>query len=136
MKKKNPMIKMLILNYLMDHGELTGYEFIKYCRENNIPASSGNVYPQLKKLLEHKIVEYYEEGKKKVYTLTPKGHKIISDTFIANAPQFVKEAIFNSMMFGVRFDWNNPEDIQKVINNLDHLKNVFEQYLKTLKEKT
>ena len=59
---RHPFIKVMLINYLINNEELVGYEFIKYCRDIGILASSGTVYPHLKTLTENEIISFREEG--------------------------------------------------------------------------
>lgn len=127
-----PMVAALIVNYLLSYDELTGYDFIKYCKKFGISASSGNVYPQLKKMNESGIISYREEGKKKVYTLTDEGREIISNSAIEKLPQFIREAMLKNMMITSEMDWTKEEDIDKLILNFKGIIDFLQKYKQNL----
>ncbi len=70
---KIPIIKNTILKFLEKNGEMTGYDLLKHCRENEISISPGSVYPQLKNMTRDGLIESKEQGRKKIYTLTESG---------------------------------------------------------------
>ncbi len=116
MRTSYPMLKMMLLNFLSKHDEVTGYDFLKYAKEKGMPASPGTVYPQLSDLLDKKMIEQRIVGRKKMYSLTPEGK------------YFVKELRKNTdalklMMrkIGIVMREKNPSmphDVKRVVKNL------------------
>ena len=62
-----------ILKFLEKNEEMTGYDLLRYCRENQISISPGSVYPQLKKMADDGLINSRNQGRKKIYSLTEKG---------------------------------------------------------------
>ena len=80
------LLKILILKEL-EKGEATGYELIKRLSRFKKP-SPGSVYPLLKELLESGFLNVRREGRKKVYSLSEKGKRVLRE-----AMEKEKEAI-------------------------------------------
>ncbi|MGC8589733.1 PadR family transcriptional regulator [Athalassotoga sp.] len=77
MKTAYPMVKMMLLNFLCENKEGTGYDFLKYAKEKGMPASAGTVYPQLSDLLDKKLIDQKIVGRRKLYSLTPEGNNFV-----------------------------------------------------------
>ncbi len=86
------LLKLLILNEL-ENREATGYEIIQRISSKvTKKPSPGSVYPILKELTSHGILNCREEGSKKLYTLSEKGRELLNKIF-----ETEKEAIFNKV---------------------------------------
>ena len=70
MARSFPHIKGLLLDYLSRHGEMTGYAFLRYCREEGMPVSNGTVYPHLKHLMDHGMLSARKEGQRVFYQIS------------------------------------------------------------------
>lgn len=124
----------MILNYLMKNRQLTGYEFIKFCREHGVSASPGNIYPHLSELEEEKLVEYRVEGKKKVYTLTKSGIEELERLPVSRVPEFLRSVFFRNMGLASSIDWSSPDDVTKLLKNLKEAEQFLLDYIRTLRE--
>lgn len=111
-------IWFIIFNYLSFHGEMTGYEFMKYCKEKDIVISSSGIYPHLKKMFKSKLIDYREDGNKKIYFLTPRGRMIYSRSETLGAPSEIKEERIKLRLAMKQIDWRNKEDHMKLRNTL------------------
>jgi len=80
------LLKILILKEL-EKCEATGYELIKRLSRFKRP-SPGSVYPLLKELSELGFLNVRKEGRKKVYSLSEKGRRVLKE-----AMEKEKEAI-------------------------------------------
>jgi len=85
------ILKLLILKEL-EKGEATGYDIIKRISEKAKRPSPGSVYPILKELKENGFLNVRIDGKKKIYTLSDKGKKILRE-----AMEREKEAIIRKV---------------------------------------
>ena len=67
------LLRIVILRMLMEKGELTGYDVIKEIERKTgcWRPSPGTVYPLLRDLESRGVVARREEGRRKVYYLTP-----------------------------------------------------------------
>ncbi|RLG40709.1 MAG: hypothetical protein DRO01_03740 [Thermoproteota archaeon] len=74
------LLRIVILRMLMEKGELTGYDIIKEIERKTgyWRPSPGTVYPLLRDLESRGIVARREEGRRKVYYLTPGGRELAS----------------------------------------------------------
>lgn len=57
----------LLIHYIHEKGQTTGYEFLKACRLRGIEVSPGSVYPLLNKLREQGLLTSRREGRRIVY---------------------------------------------------------------------
>ncbi len=69
---------MAIIRMLREKGELTGYDMIREIerRTGHWRPSPGTIYPLLRDLESRGVVARREEGRRKVYYLTPKGGEL------------------------------------------------------------
>jgi len=74
------ILRVAILKLLREKGELTGYDIIKEIelRTGYWRPSPGTIYPILKDLEARAIVTKRVEGRRKIYSLTPKGAQLAS----------------------------------------------------------
>jgi len=95
-------IKYIILHYLKDKPGY-GYEIIRALEERfhgfYVP-SPGTIYPTLQMLEEMGCVTFVEQDNKKVYTITGKGHQLLTEQ------GGFEEKLKNDMK-----NWWNPENI-------------------------
>lgn len=86
------LLKLLILNEL-ENREATGYELIqRISNKVTKKPSPGSVYPILKEMAAHGILNCREDGSKKLYSLSPKGKELLEKIY-----QTEKEAIFSKV---------------------------------------
>ncbi len=98
---KFPFLKILLLNFIEKKGEITGYDFLKYCKEEGITASPGTVYPQLNALTKDGILTKKIDGRRNVYFLTQKGKDFLKEI------QMKKEG-FKNLMSKLGIVMENP----------------------------
>jgi DNA-binding PadR family transcriptional regulator len=127
-----PFIKIMIINCLLKSDGLTGYDIIKFCRDGGIPASSGTVYPHLKSLMDAGYIACEEDGRRKLYRLTPEGRKEMESSGLATAPEFLKNSYFKSILLASNMDWMNKSDVQKLIDNVEEIKKYLTEYMEQL----
>jgi DNA-binding PadR family transcriptional regulator len=125
-----PFIKIIIINCLIKADGLTGYDIIKFCRSYGIPASSGTVYPHLKALMDAGIISCIQEGRRKLYCLTPAGRAEMEGSGLAKAPEFLKNSYFKSIMLAARMDWTSKTDVQTLMDNVEEIKQYLAEYMK------
>ena len=76
-----------IILHLLTEKPMHGYEIIRTLEEKSRGMwrpSAGSIYPTLQYLEEQELVSSREEGGKKIYTLTDKGHSEAKNTENAN----------------------------------------------------
>jgi DNA-binding PadR family transcriptional regulator len=127
-----PFIKIIIINCLMRSDGLSGYDIIKFCRDGGIPASSGTVYPHLKSLTDAGYVACEEDGRRKLYSLTPKGREEMEGSGLINAPDFLKNAYFKSIALASNMDWSSRDDVRTLMDNVDEIKKYLSDYMSQL----
>lgn len=134
--------------------EISGYDFIKYCRDHGVEVSSGSVYPHLKALLNEKIITFRVEGRKKIYFFTEEGKvyfsremekdnesgivfdrlKLAMNCDCNGIHKEVKMKIQDFIRKAFDLDWNNTEEIISFIDYLKSLENGLEEYIVVLNE--
>lgn len=128
-----PFLKGMILNYLVERRELTGYDFIKYCRTIGVTASPGSVYPHLKDLEDEGVVAQQTQGRRKIYTLTQKGVRTIAALPISRVPSFLKIYFFRSLGLAGAIDWSDPVEVEKLLANMREAQAQLEHFVENLK---
>ena len=86
----------------------SGYEIAKFCREVLSAfwrESYGQIYPQLEQLLSQKLIKKAESRetnrRKAIYTITPKGRKVLSEWMVMETePQPVRNETLLKVFFG------------------------------------
>ena len=96
--------------------------------------SNGSVYPHLKALEEGGIIFSKQDGKRKVYKLTPFGEEWIKNSTNASIPKILGHSFLKLTRKFDLVDWKDREDIKELILNLDYMKSDLEKYLHTLEE--
>lgn len=132
---KFPFIKMNILQYIFTKGELTGYSFMRDCRERGIKVSSGTIYPHLKELEEMGVITHKQDGKRKVYTTTEKGKEWIKKMSLNDTPEILQGSLsrfYNVMTVTV---WNDIESLYKLKSSLEHFEKSLNEYINIVKNK-
>jgi len=72
-------LKILFLKKLKNK-DCTGYDFMQSAEKVlGKKPSAGSVYPLLKQLLSEKFIKAREEDRKKIYSITKKGEKLLID---------------------------------------------------------
>jgi DNA-binding PadR family transcriptional regulator len=69
-------IKLSVLRQL-SRKNLTGYDIMKYMREYGDNASPGYIYPLLNDLEVNDFISVKSTGRRKVYTIKPKGKELL-----------------------------------------------------------
>ncbi|MGC8704890.1 MAG: PadR family transcriptional regulator [Athalassotoga sp.] len=116
MKTSYPMLKMMLLNFLSEKKEITGYDFLKYAKGKGVSASAGTVYPQLSDLLDKGFIEQKIEGRKKIYNLTEEGVN-----FVNQLRENTETLKMMMKKIGIVVGEKNPampEEMRKVVKNL------------------
>ncbi len=129
---KYSWIENMIITYLYSHKEMSGYDFIKYCKENDVNISAGSVYPILKRLIEKKIVKADSQGRKKIYTLiNPENRNSAerSHIYLKNninkigttiscscdlIPTSLRDEVSSYLKTLCSTDWKNPEALKRL----------------------
>jgi len=129
---KYSWIENMIITYLYSHRQMTGYDFIKYCKENDVNISAGSVYPILKRLSEKNMVKVDLQGRKKIYTLiSPENPNSAerSHIYLKNninkigttiscscdlIPASLREEVSSYLKTLCSTEWKNPEAIKKL----------------------
>ncbi len=80
MMKLKGYLRPVILKLLNDEDNKTGSELAEEIEERiGSKPSYGSIYPILQKLVEKKLLEVEEDGKKKKYSLTKKGEQFVME---------------------------------------------------------
>jgi DNA-binding PadR family transcriptional regulator len=74
---KSP-IKLSVLHEL-NQKDLSGYDLMKYFEASGKKPSPGYLYPLLNDLQDKGFISLKKEGRKKVYSITKKGKKLLKD---------------------------------------------------------
>ncbi len=95
MMKSN--LKLIVLK-ILDKKSLSGYGIVKEIHEftKTWKPSYGSIYPILKNLRENGFLEVKEEGRKKIYRITPKGHHKVQEIIKS------KEEIFDHVISNIK----------------------------------
>ncbi len=111
-----PILKIMLFKFIAQNDRITGYDFLKYCKEKGISASSGSVYPHLKEFVRKGLIEKSVSGRKNYYSLTEEGRKYFEQI---NSYKKGVQNIFNKM--GVVFENNfsdAPDELREKFNLL------------------
>lgn len=127
-----PFIKIMIVNCLLKTDGLSGYDIIKLCRDSGIPASSGTVYPHLKSLMDAGYIACEEDGRRKLYHLTPAGREEMEGSGLATVPEFLKNSYFKSILLASNMDWLSRDDVQMLLDNMEEIKRYLTEYMEQL----
>ena len=127
--RKPPFYRILLLDMLRTHGEITGYQFSKLCKQQGIILSPGSIYPLLHELLDEGLVKVRIDGKRKIYSLTTIGSERIECSAASQAPEFLKQLFFRNLSQLVHIRWDDKDDIMKLIANAEEAKRYLEEYL-------
>ncbi len=125
--KRFSIIRAMIFEYLQEKQAISGYAFMKYCRDMGIPASSGTIYPYLRELKEQEVIKEIQEGKRKIYTLTPKGSEILQKVERKKLNPDFKKLFLKFMYHLENTNWRDKSDLGQLLQDLhameDHLQN-------------
>lgn len=132
---KFPFIKMNILQYMCSYGELTGYSFMRYCREKGIKVSSGTIYPHLKELEELGIISFRQDGKRKVYTITEEGQEFIKKLSTNDTPQMLYSSVTRFYNVLTMTIWNDVESLKKLKKSVKIFENTLDEYIDIIENK-
>jgi DNA-binding PadR family transcriptional regulator len=152
---KFAFLKFLLLNFIEKKGEITGYDFLKYCKDEGIPASAGTVYPQLGDLMKSGILNRRSEGRKKFYYLTEEGKKFLKD-IQSNKEVFKNlanrvgvamdnpymsmpkemQAVFKGLFYRIHaVDWKKKKDVEALIEDLKKVEKHIKEWLDRMQQK-
>lgn len=132
---KFPFIKMNILQYMCSYGELTGYSFMRYCREKGIKVSSGTIYPHLKELEELGIISFRQDGKRKVYTITEEGQEFIKKLSTNDTPQMLYSSVTRFYNVLTMTIWNDIESLKELKKSVKIFENTLDEYIDIIENK-
>lgn len=132
---KFPFIKMNILQYMCSYGELTGYSFMRYCREKGIKVSSGTIYPHLKELEELGIISFRQDGKRKVYTITEEGQEFIKKLSTNDTPQMLYSSVTRFYNVLTMTIWNDVESLKELKKSVKIFENTLDEYIDIIENK-
>ncbi len=132
---KFPFIKMTILQYMCSYGELTGYSFMRYCREKGIKVSSGTIYPHLKELEELGIISFRQDGKRKVYTITEEGQEFIKKLSTNDTPQMLYSSVTRFYNVLTMTIWNDIESLKELKKSVKIFENTLDEYIDIIENK-
>lgn len=132
---KFPFIKMNILQYMCSYGELTGYSFMRYCRDKGIKVSSGTIYPHLKELEELGIISFRQDGKRKVYTITEEGQEFIKKLSTNDTPQMLYSSVTRFYNVLTMTIWNDVESLKKLKKSVKIFENTLDEYIDIIENK-
>ncbi|MGM0640750.1 MAG: PadR family transcriptional regulator [Thermotogota bacterium] len=142
---KKSIVETYILKFLSENKKASGYDFIKSSKDKNITISSGSIYPKLKDLNNRGIIDFEVKGRKKEYYLTSEGKKyiekldngdqandyfnkikLISECNCANVSKEFRNTINELIKLFSFADWQDKDDLKKINEELDLLKNKIE----------
>ncbi|HPE69389.1 MAG TPA: PadR family transcriptional regulator [Thermotogota bacterium] len=145
------ILKNTILNYIARNGGISGYDFFKYCKEHGLRISTGTIYPNLKALVDDGFLEFHQEGRRKVYSLTKAGQVMIhsSDTqqdlkalldhmrVVMNCncdgvQKTLKKKIQSCLDHLVTMDWQDLSKVEEFASSLGCLQKSVHEYLSFL----
>ncbi len=106
-----PILKIMLFKFISENEKITGYDFLKFCKEKGIKASSGSVYPHLKEFESKGLITKIKQGRKNYYSLTKEG-KEYSKT-MQDYKDKTKKILTK---LGVEFEENNKQ-IPKELND-------------------
>ena len=132
---KFPFIKMNIIQYIYVNKEMTGYSFMKYCKERGINVSSGTIYPHLKELEDLGMITHRKDGKRKIYTITKDGKLWLEKLSKNDIPKILQgfvEKFYKSIFTTI---WNDKDSILKLKNSLSELQKGIDNYIDYLDKK-
>ena len=131
---KYPFIKMNLLLYLMEYGEMTGYSFMKYCKQRGLPISNGTIYPHLKDLESGGLIEGEVDGKRKVYKLTPYGKEWIENSTNGTMPERLKRSYMHLFRSFDMTKWDNLMELNTLLRELEHFQQALTNYIQVLEK--
>ena len=129
----------MILKFLNAEGEASGYDFMKYCKRNGFSVSPGTIYPHLQSLEEEGYVRYEKRGKRKVYSLTAQGKKIVRNLNKSKeelerilqrlglsmdyhrVPESIRHSFRNVFFAFKKVNWQSKKGIDDLINAVERL---------------
>lgn len=93
-----PSLNHVVLHKLMEQP-LTGYALCTKIEQlAGKRPSYGSIYPILERLTAEGLLTQHEEGRKKIYTITPKG-KVAAQSYKEQHQQFFESMVAQNKMF-------------------------------------
>ncbi len=103
-------LKLRILSKLEQKSQ-TGYELINHIDiETGKRPSSGTIYPLLSSMFEDKLISMEEEGRKKIYSITAKGKKIMVKLLSCKEDSMLKHLRFVNKFNEIFSSGNSKEN--------------------------
>lgn len=150
------VIRHLLIEYLKEKGEATGYDMLKCFRQNGMTVSPGSVYPLLKDMLNEGLLEVRKDGRRKVYRLSKhflsepdrkmredalgkKSHNTIQMLVYCNCRHLddrSKSAIQDLVSLLGATHWEDEEQVGQVVQSIRHMDQSIVEYLNTLRHKS
>ena len=108
-------LEVMILN-ILENGNKSGYEIMKTLeKETGWKPSPGSVYPVLKGLKNEGFVNFKNEGKSKVYSLTKEGKKQ-TGLIKKRRDEFSKQILRNLEVYGRLMGEKNKGIVRTIID--------------------
>ncbi len=144
-----PVLKIMLFNFIAENEKITGYEFLKFCKEKGISASAGSVYPHLKEFEERGLVKKKIDGRKKYYSLTEKGEKyykkideyknntksilsrigIVFENTFPKMPKELNEK-FVFLYYKVQgANWKNKKSIEEILKTIEEIEKILRRQI-------
>ncbi|NSW76377.1 MAG: PadR family transcriptional regulator [Candidatus Atribacteria bacterium] len=128
--KRFSITRVMVFEYLLREGELSGYAFMKYCRKIGIPVSSGMLYPCLRELKEKEMIIEKQDGRKKVYTLSEKGRAFVERARgKRSVDQGFQEMLFRFMYHLEKVDWKKKDTVSFLLEDVRRMEGYLERIL-------
>lgn len=149
------VIRHLLIEYLKEKGEATGYDMLKCFRQNEMTVSPGSVYPLLRAMLNEGLLTVYNDGRRRVYRLS--GHdrlqqesKVMADELgkkkrstiqmlvycnCRDLDERSRKAIQNLIQLLSSTHWESEQQVAQVIQSVRQMDQSLVNYLNTLKHK-
>jgi DNA-binding PadR family transcriptional regulator len=144
-----PVLKIMLFKFIAENEKITGYDFLKFCKEKGISASAGSVYPHLKEFEERGLVKKKIDGRKKYYYLTEEGKKyyekideyknnaknilsrmgIVFENTFSEMPKELSEK-FRLLYYEVRgANWKNKKSMKKVLKTIEEIEKMLRRQI-------
>src|SRR3989339_80318 len=121
-----------IIKTMLEEHKVIGYRFKLMLKKNNIEASNGAIFYNLKKFEEQGYVKGTIEGKTKVYVLTDLGKKEFSKNLllIPKNIEITMQELGSQMPF---IDWYNHHDVIKFSQTIEKLNILLKKHVEDIK---
>jgi DNA-binding PadR family transcriptional regulator len=113
-----PTLNHIVLHKLSEHP-LSGYALCTQIEKlTGKRPSYGSIYPLLERLTAEQLVTVEEQGRKKIYTLTPKG-RLVSKEIREQHQQFIENMVAQNKML-CELTNQDPEAVNFMLERLKH----------------